>query len=186
MGLQAHFIVGSTPSLSTQLTNLATLAALGVEVAYTELDVRFPSLPPTAAGFTQQSKDYSDTVSACLQTKGCVGITLWDYTDKYSWVPGTFAGAGDACLWYSNFTKHPAYDAVVKILGGGLSLSTATSASSSVVSTTLKTVVASTTAASSGGLAKYSQCGGNGWAGSGTCVAGTTCKYSNAYYSQCL
>ena len=37
-----------------------------------------------------------------------------------------------------------------------------------------------------GTLPKYSQCAGQGWTGSGTCVAGTTCKYQNAYYSQCL
>jgi hypothetical protein len=24
------------------------------------------------------------------------------------------------------------------------------------------------------------------WTGSGTCIAGTTCTYSNPYYSQCL
>lgn len=44
--------------------------------------------------------------------------------------------------------------------------------------------VSSTAAA--GNLSKYSQCGGQGWTGSGTCVSGTTCKTSNPYYSQCL
>lgn len=37
-----------------------------------------------------------------------------------------------------------------------------------------------------GSLPKYSQCGGIGWTGSGTCVSGTTCNKSNDYYSQCL
>ncbi|KAJ7726335.1 cellulase [Mycena maculata] len=37
-----------------------------------------------------------------------------------------------------------------------------------------------------GSLTKYSQCGGIGWTGSGTCVSGTTCTVLNAYYSQCL
>lgn len=37
-----------------------------------------------------------------------------------------------------------------------------------------------------GTLKKYDQCGGTGWSGSGTCVAGTTCTYSNEWYSQCL
>ncbi|KAJ7090641.1 carbohydrate-binding module family 1 protein/Glycoside hydrolase family 5 protein [Mycena epipterygia] len=32
----------------------------------------------------------------------------------------------------------------------------------------------------------YSQCGGQGWAGATTCVAGSTCTVVNAYYSQCL
>ncbi|KAK6538476.1 hypothetical protein TWF694_010059 [Orbilia ellipsospora] len=32
----------------------------------------------------------------------------------------------------------------------------------------------------------WGQCGGIGWTGPTTCVAGNTCVYSNAYYSQCL
>ncbi len=30
-------------------------------------------------------------------------------SDKYSWVPGTFSGEGDALLWDSNFQKKAAY-----------------------------------------------------------------------------
>lgn len=56
------------------------------------------------------------------------------------------------------------------------------------VGTTLSTssVSSATTSAAAGNLAKYAQCGGTGWTGSGACVAGTTCTYSNPYYSQCL
>jgi cellulose 1,4-beta-cellobiosidase len=32
----------------------------------------------------------------------------------------------------------------------------------------------------------YGQCGGKGWSGSTSCAAGSTCTYSNDYYSQCL
>ncbi|KAJ6528952.1 cellobiohydrolaseII [Mycena capillaripes] len=34
--------------------------------------------------------------------------------------------------------------------------------------------------------AVWSQCGGQGWTGPTTCVAGATCVVSNPYYSQCL
>ncbi|KDQ55160.1 glycoside hydrolase family 5 protein [Jaapia argillacea MUCL 33604] len=37
-----------------------------------------------------------------------------------------------------------------------------------------------------GQAALYGQCGGTGWTGATTCVAGAVCTYSNAYYSQCL
>ncbi len=125
VGMQAHFIVGSTPSLSAQTANLGSFTALGVEVAYTELDIRFTSLPPTTSGLSQQSTDYANTVSACLATLGCVGVTIWDFTDKYSWIPSVFSGQGAACLWYADFTKHPAYNAVVNVLGGTVSSSSA-------------------------------------------------------------
>lgn len=35
-------------------------------------------------------------------------------------------------------------------------------------------------------VAKYGQCGGKNWTGGTVCEAGTTCKYSNDWYSQCL
>lgn len=34
--------------------------------------------------------------------------------------------------------------------------------------------------------AEYGQCGGTGWTGATCCASGTTCQYSNAWYSQCL
>lgn len=80
VGLQGHFIVGSTPSEASLLAQIDTFAALGLEVAYTELDVRFSSLPPTAAGLAQQAADYGAVTSACLASNACVGITVW-YVD---------------------------------------------------------------------------------------------------------
>lgn len=77
VGLQGHFIVGSTPSESSLLAQINTYAAMGLEVAYTELDVRFSSLPPTTAGLAQQATDYGSVTSACLASKSCVGITVW-------------------------------------------------------------------------------------------------------------
>lgn len=73
--------------------------------------------------------------------------------------------------------------------GSGSGSTTAKATTTLVTSTKPATTVPATTttaAASGGSLAKYSQCGGTGWTGSGTCVAGTTCTVLNAYYSQCL
>ena len=33
---------------------------------------------------------------------------------------------------------------------------------------------------------EWGQCGGIGWTGATTCVAGTVCTVINSYYSQCL
>ena len=54
---------------------MAAFTALGVEVAVTELDVRM-TLPESSALDQQQAKDYVSTVTACLQTKNCVGVTV--------------------------------------------------------------------------------------------------------------
>ena len=42
-----------------------------------------------------------------------MGVTVWGFTDKYSWVPGFFTGEGAACLFDENFNKKPAYWAVL-------------------------------------------------------------------------
>ena len=80
VGLQSHFVVGGVPPTLQQ--NLEEFAALGLEVAITELDVRFQALPPTAEGVAQQRADYEAVVRACAAVRKCVGVTLWDFTDK--------------------------------------------------------------------------------------------------------
>jgi endo-1,4-beta-xylanase len=189
VGLQSHFIVGSTPSLATQTANMASFTALGVDVAITELDIRM-TLPDTSALQAQQSTDYQTTATACVKTKGCVGITLWDYTDKYSWVPGTFSGQGDACPWDADYNKKPAYYGILAGLQSGTSSSSSTS--STLITTTTPTTTSSTapttttTGTSGTSAAHWGQCGGIGWSGPTTCVSPYTCQVLNPYYSQCL
>lgn len=91
-------IVGQIPSGIQQ--NFEAFTSLGVEIAITELDIRM-TLPSTPALLQQQKADYTTVVSACQAVKGCIGITIWDWTDKYSWVPQTFSGQGAACPWDS-------------------------------------------------------------------------------------
>ncbi len=57
-------------------------------------------------------------LAACLAVARCVGITVWDYTDKYSWIPSVFPGQGAALPWDENFVKKPAYDATAQALSG--------------------------------------------------------------------
>ncbi|KAJ4385636.1 hypothetical protein N0V93_010065 [Gnomoniopsis smithogilvyi] len=187
IGLQGHFIVGSTPSESTLLSQINTYAALGLEVAYTEVDIRFTSLPPTTAGLAQQATDYGSVTSACLASSACVGITVWDFDDAYSWIPSTFSGQGDACLYWANLTTKPAYDTVESLLAAAAGTTVPTS-TATTLTTTVKTATtaAATTTSTSGTQGQYAQCGGASWAGSTVCASPYTCTYENDYYSQCL
>jgi endo-1,4-beta-xylanase len=119
--------VGFESHLATQYgfpsgmqANLQRFANLGVDVAITELDVRMP-LPETAAQDATQTTYYTNVVNACLAVSRCVSMTVWDFTDKYSWVPGAFSGQGAACLYDSNLNKKPVYNAVAAALGGTVS-----------------------------------------------------------------
>lgn len=61
--------------------------------------------------------DIEQAAFACASlSKYCVGITLWDFYDPFSWVPYYFAGEGAPSLWFEDFSKHPAYDGIVDSL----------------------------------------------------------------------
>ncbi|KIY42858.1 glycoside hydrolase [Fistulina hepatica ATCC 64428] len=96
IGFESHLIVGSVPTAIA--TQMELFTSLGLEVAVTELDIRM-ELPATEELLAQQKTDYETVINACASVSGCVGVTLWDYTDKYSWIPSTFPGYGEACPW---------------------------------------------------------------------------------------
>ncbi|GAA3015938.1 endo-1,4-beta-xylanase [Streptomyces fulvorobeus] len=115
IGIQGHLAVQyGFPGGMQQ--NLQRFADLGLDVAFTELDVRIP-LPADAAELATQTSYYQRVVEACLAVERCVGITVWDYTDKYSWVPAAFPGQGAATLYDENLRPKPVYDAVREALG---------------------------------------------------------------------
>jgi len=115
VGFESHFILGQIPS-SLQ-SNMQRFAALGVDVAITELDVRM-QLPADNNKLAQQATDFSNVVKACMAVSRCVGITQWDVGDQDSWVPGTFSGQGAATMFDDNYNPKPAYTAVQTALGG--------------------------------------------------------------------
>lgn len=162
LGFQAHLRAGQTPS-QTQLT--ATLRRftddLGLEVALSELDIALnlttttttanPRGSPSEQALLQQTADYLAAVGACLAVPKCVGITVWQFTDKYSWIPGTFPGLGDACLFDANFTRKPAYFAVENLLLSVAESVRAVVSGEAAATTATATMKGNITAAGAGG-----------------------------------
>jgi len=117
VGFQSHLAVQyGFPSGMQQ--NLQRFANLGLDVAITELDVRMP-LPADSNKIATQNTYYRNVTSACLAVTRCVGITVWGFTDRYSWIPGAFPGEGSAHLSDVNLQRKPAYTAVHDALAGG-------------------------------------------------------------------
>jgi endo-1,4-beta-xylanase len=123
VGLESHFILGQVPS--SMLANMQRFAALGVDVAVTELDDRI-QLPASSANLQQQATDYSTVVSDCLAVTRCVGVSQWGVGDADSWIPGTFSGYGAATMYDQNYQPKPAYTAALNALGGTVSSSSST------------------------------------------------------------
>ncbi|SDY99170.1 endo-1,4-beta-xylanase [Micromonospora pattaloongensis] len=97
------------------LENLQRFDALGVETAFTEVDVRMP-MPADATKLQAQAFAYSALLQACLLARKCVSYTVWGFTDKYSWVPDWFEGEGAANLLDENYGPKPAHAAVSSTL----------------------------------------------------------------------
>jgi endo-1,4-beta-xylanase len=76
--------VGRSPSKAAYAKVLQSYADLGVEVAITELDIRAKT-PISPKEVEQQAKDFGNAIAACSSVKRCVGVTIWDFTDKFSW-----------------------------------------------------------------------------------------------------
>ena len=74
VGLQSHFVSGSAPADLAAV--MADFAALGVDVAVTELDLRI-LLPASKQSLLTQADDYGSVVRACRATARCVGVTTW-------------------------------------------------------------------------------------------------------------
>ncbi|WP_203863764.1 endo-1,4-beta-xylanase, partial [Planobispora rosea] len=117
VGLQSHLAIQYGFPGQVQ-ENIQRFADLGVNVRITEIDIRM-QMPRDAAKDATQATYYTNMVKACLAVARCTGITIWGFTDKYSWVPDTFSGQGAALIYDENYGKKPAYTAVHDALAGG-------------------------------------------------------------------
>jgi endo-1,4-beta-xylanase len=111
VGVQGHFGVqfGFPPDVRQ---NLDRFAARGLFTAVTEADVRMV-LPNDVVKEQAQAQGYNVLLQACLLSSRCLSVTVWGFTDKYSWVPGVFTGQGAATLFTENLTPKPAYAALI-------------------------------------------------------------------------
>jgi endo-1,4-beta-xylanase len=92
VGFQGHLAIQyGFPSDIQQ--NMQRFADLGVQVRVTELDVRM-QMPRSSSKDTTQATYYRNVINACNAVTACAGVTIWGFTDKYSWVPDTFSGEG--------------------------------------------------------------------------------------------
>jgi len=108
VGLQGHFIARG-PSYDELRTNIEKLAALGVVVELTEVDIVLRGTGDEATRLERQRQDYFDMASACLAVEGCKRITFWGFTDRHTWI-NSFFGPGFAPLPLDeNYERKPAY-----------------------------------------------------------------------------
>jgi endo-1,4-beta-xylanase len=118
IGLQMHFTT-NPGSLASMDANIKRITDLGLQVQITELDVRLPVNPAgvaTAASLATEAQIYRDIVTLCLKYARCTAVQTWGFTDKYSWIPGTYPGFGAALEFDAGYQPKPAYTSVQNAL----------------------------------------------------------------------
>jgi endo-1,4-beta-xylanase len=109
VGLQMHIKADGNPSTADIVTNMRRLAALGLVVNISEMDVRIREVAGTPAQKLEVQRGvYHDVTQACLSVPQCMSITLWGFTDKHSWIDG-FYGADDPLIFDDAYQKKPAF-----------------------------------------------------------------------------
>ena len=117
VGLQMHVGLNNAPPPADVAANIQRLAALGLDVHITEMDVQIQNGTGTESErFAAQAKIYRDMLGVCLSKRNCKAFVLWGFTDKHSWIP-QFTKKPDAALIFDNFYRpKPAYNALREVL----------------------------------------------------------------------
>jgi len=116
VGLQGHFFF-NPPDIEQLRADILALAALGVVVEFTEVDIRLPLFAGYADPLGAQAAAYQALTSLCVEIVACVGMTVWGVDDGDTWLDAFSLTAPDApnqpLLFDAAQMQKPAYEAVV-------------------------------------------------------------------------
>ncbi|MEQ1729830.1 MAG: endo-1,4-beta-xylanase [Vicinamibacterales bacterium] len=113
VGLQMHVGTTSRPSVADIAANMRRLAALGVVVTISEMDVVLNGPGSQDERLAAQREVYRDIVGVCVREPRCDGVTFWGFTDGHTWLPGQ-----EPLLFDAQYGRKPAYSGVLDALLG--------------------------------------------------------------------
>lgn len=124
VGLQSHFISGSVSTAFTTKVEqtMDLIIASDLVCNITELDIRICNgdQTPSQSELNTQKEEYKRLTGMALSKSGSTGLTMWGFTDRYSWIPFVngpfFDGCDNALIFDKNYNKKPSYDGVFEAL----------------------------------------------------------------------
>lgn len=87
VGFQTHLTAVDTGIGAKVAETAQTLAALGLEMQITEMDVRFQDCQGSDE---TQAQVFAEVLRACLDAPNCTSFTLWGFTDRITWFEGCY------------------------------------------------------------------------------------------------
>jgi endo-1,4-beta-xylanase len=121
VGFQCHINTNGM-NYTTLDQNIKRYAALGLDVAITELDVSISNVNyanNSASYLTKQALIYQNIIQLCLNNPNCKTFITWGFTDLYSWIPDYSAGfspSGHALIFDTDYNPKPAYNTILNAL----------------------------------------------------------------------
>ena len=114
VGLQMHISATSRPPTSSIAANMRRLAALGLVVHISEMDVRINNATGTdQARLDAQRAAYREVVGVCMMEPRCGAVTFWGFTDAHTWLTGD-----RPLLFDAQYQPKPAFFGVLDALRG--------------------------------------------------------------------
>jgi endo-1,4-beta-xylanase len=116
VGFEMHVTLDYYPDASQLAQNMQALAALGLQVHITEMDVRLEvdsSGNASAADLQSQAQVYKTVLTTCLQQPSCTAFQVWGVSYNDSWIPGFFPGYGAALPFDFDYNPTPAFGALM-------------------------------------------------------------------------
>ena len=116
-GFQCHF--GMPVDHAAIDRNIKRYAAIGVEVIFTEIDIRILKTDYDANKASQlalQAENYRKLIRLCLDNPNCKTFITWGFTDLYSWIPNAMTGYDYALLFDKELVAKPAYFSILNEL----------------------------------------------------------------------
>ena len=86
VGLEMHLSVSTPPDTASIAANMRRLAALGLQIQVTEMDVGLKGATGTPAEqLAAQARIYESVLKTCLSISRCTAFVMWGLTDRYTW-----------------------------------------------------------------------------------------------------
>jgi len=117
VGLQMHTSILNAPVEQDVIANMQRLAALGLKVQITEMDVQIQGATrPMAQRLAVQAQTYHDMLNVCLVVKACEAFVMWGFTDRYTWVTSATGHPDAPLIFDTSYHAKPAYAALLQEL----------------------------------------------------------------------
>ncbi len=117
VGFQMHVGLHRPPNIADVRANMDRLAALGLKVEITEMDVTTWAGTGTLEERLQaQAQIYQQVLELCVTHPACIGFTTWGFTDRYTWIPKHIGRPDIPLPLDKDYLAKPAYRALSAVL----------------------------------------------------------------------